>query len=180
MKKTFPVFIAFLFFSHFLLGQISFSHTLGGSIYSSTDNNSAAGIMYSPRLNVMELADEITVSIGTHLGFGLALNSRTGASSLAIDIPVVAEVNVGAGSHRDASSDFGGFAGIGYGISQIGDEGAFGLGYNEASGILINGGVRTNRLQLPVGLRISYLVNSKKDGPEAYKDVYSVGVFAIF
>jgi hypothetical protein len=180
MKKDFVIFLTLFFSFHFLLAQVSFSHTLGASIYSATDNTSSAGITYSPRLNVMELADEVTLSVGTHLGAGLSLNSRSGATSLALDIPLVAEVNMGCGSHRDASSDFGGFAGIGYGISRIGEQSAFGTGYNKASGFLINAGFQTDLFRFPAGLRISYLSNSQKGGPEDYKDVYSVGLFAIF
>ena len=179
MPKFISIFLMSLLSSHLLIGQVSFSHTVGGSIYSSTDNTGAGGIMYSPRLNFLELADEVTVSIGTHIGLGLSLNSRSGANSLALDIPLVAEMNFGCASHPDASSGFGGFVGAGYGISRIGSQGAFGSGYNEASGLVFNGGIRTELLNFPVGLRVSYMINSLKDGPEEYKDVYSVGLFLL-
>lgn len=160
-------------------GQISFSHSIGGSIYAATNNTSAGGIMYSPRLNILEIDDDLTLSIGTHIGAGMSFNSREGASSLALDVPVMAEVNFGFASSSNSRSDFGGFAGVGYGISRIGDQGAFGTDYNEANGIVLNAGVRGLVSNIPLGARFSYLLNSKKDGPEEYTNVYSLGIFLI-
>jgi hypothetical protein len=156
-------------------GQVSFSHSLGGSLYFS-ESTGAPAIMYSPRVNVLQLGDEITVSAGTHLGLGLTFNSQEGASSFALDVPIVAEINIGHGAHPDAESSFGGFAGIGFGISKIGSAGAFGSDYNDAAGLVLNGGIRAEINQRPIGLRVSYLINSKL----YYQNVVGIGLFYTF
>ena len=159
-------------------GQISFSHSLGGSVYLS-ENVSAPGILYSPRLNFLELGDEITVSVGTHLGLGFSLNADSqggGSGSFALDLPVVAEINFGQGANPDTQSSFGGFAGLGFGISKMGASDAMGDGYNDAAGVVINGGLRAIIRDKAVGLRVSYLLNIKKDN----SSVLGVGLFYTF
>ena len=132
--------------------------------------------MYSPRLNFYDIKDEIILSVGTHIGLGLVYNSQEGASSFALDLPIVAEINFGQGADKFSESRFGGFFGAGYGISKIGAAGAFGDDYNEAAGLLVNAGVRAIIKEQACGLRVSYLKNSKKE----FKDVISVGVFYTF
>lgn len=164
-----------LLLSQFSFGQISFSHSLGVSYYSSS-LASAPGIMYSPRINFIELSDETTISAGTHLGLGILYNSGEGASSFVLDLPIVAEINFGHGANPDTESSFGGFAGLGFGISKISSASAFGTDYNNAAGIVINGGIRTIIKEKPLGLRVSYLLNTK----EGYKNVIGIGVFYTF
>ena len=50
--------------------QVSFSHSVGAALYYST-NAGCPGIFYSPRLNLVELGDELTLSVGTHVGLGI-------------------------------------------------------------------------------------------------------------
>lgn len=167
-----------------LFSQVSFSHSIGASLYASTDNRaSAVGATYSPRLNVLEINEELTVSVGTHLGFGLDFNSREGANSLALDIPLMVELNFGNASQPGIESNFGGFVGFGYGISKIGSRTDFvsfsTTDFNEGSGLVLNAGLRLFVRDIPIGVRFSYLANSKKVGAEGeeYADVYSLGVF---
>lgn len=163
---------------HSLFSQISFSHATGASIYVTTESTSAWGFMYSPRLNILEISDALTVSVGTHIGLGLTANSRQGASSLALDIPLVVELNFGNSCHPESDGNFGGFVGVGYGISKIGEQGALGFSdFNEANGLVVNGGIRLFINDLPLGARFSYLINSKKDETQEFADVYSLGIF---
>lgn len=158
--------------SQITYGQISFSHAGGVAAYGAGDV-SAPAAMYSPRLNFVELADEMTISIGSHIGGGLAFNSREGANSLALDIPIVAELNFGHAAHSDTESSFGGFIGAGYGISKIGDTSAFGSGSNDARGIVVNAGLRALIKEHSVGVRVSYMLNTKEGG----KNVIGLGAF---
>jgi len=163
---------ALLALSQITYAQISFSHAGGLADYGAGDV-SAPAVLYSPRLNFVELGDEMTLSIGAHIGGGLAFNSREGANSLALDIPVVAELNFGHAAHPDAESSFGGFAGVGYGISRIGDSSTFGSGYNDARGIVVNAGLRALIKEYSVGVRVSYMFNTK----EGSKNVIGLGAF---
>ena len=165
-----------LWFSHTLLGQVSFSHSAGGAYYL-TSSIGAPAITYSPRLNLLQMSDEATLSLGTHIGLGLVYNSRAGASSFALDLPIVAELNLGHASSPESDAVFGGFIGAGYGINKMGAAGAFGGETNDAAGIVLNGGIRANiRESFPLGLRVSYLINTK----EGNEDVIGVGIFYNF
>lgn len=175
INKLFLIGVAFFLTSQFTYSQISFSHSIGGAYYGSPQA-SATAIMYSPRVNFLELSDELTVSAGTHLGLGIVYNSQTGENSFAFDFPFVAEINLGHGANADTRSTFGGFLGLGYGYSRIGSDGAFGANYNDALGPVFNGGIRALINERPVGLRISHLANTKK----GFDNVLSVGLFYTF
>ncbi|MDX1907448.1 MAG: hypothetical protein SF053_10480 [Bacteroidia bacterium] len=175
MKKFVFTGLCILAAVQFSYGQVSFSHSFGVAYYASSFA-AAPGIMYSPRLNFVELNDEMTVSVGTHLGLGLVYNSQEGASSFVLDLPLVAEINVGHAANPDTKSSFGGFAGLGFGINKIGSQGAFGADYNDAAGLLFNGGIRAIIKEKPVGLRLSYLLNAK----EGFENVFSIGLFYTF
>ena len=151
--------------------QVSFSHSLGASFYFS-EVTSSPGVMYSPRLNFIELGDEVTVSAGTHIGAWLDFNSRSGGS-YSVDLPVVAEINFGHASHPDTKSKFGGFAGLGYGYNQMATSDNFGSSFNTAIGPVVNGGLRFIINENPIGLRGSYLLNTNAGNA----DVISVGLF---
>lgn len=72
-------------------------------------------------------------------------------------------------------SSVGGFAGFGYGISKLGADNENGGIYNDASGPLLNGGIRALVNDIPIGLRLSYLFNTKEGG-----NVAGVGFFYTF
>lgn len=68
--------------------------------------------MYSPRLNVVEVGDNSTVSIRSRLGLAFEVSTRQG-SSFIYDIPIVAEFNFGQASNNDNDSGFGFYIGGG-------------------------------------------------------------------
>jgi len=160
--------------------QPSFSHSLGASFYIGGDA-AAPGATYSPRINLVGVGDEMTVSVGTHLGLGFMYNSQSGGS-FALDLPLVAEVNFGHASSEDATANFGGFLGIGVGISKIGSAGAFGGSYNDAAGFLVNGGLKAYIRDRSVGFRFAYLLNGKQDEitGEDYANVITLGLMYNF
>ncbi len=164
-----------LLLSQLSFGQISFSHSLGGAFYGG-EYASSPGIMYSPRLNLIELDRELTISLGTHIGFGFSSYSYEGAPTYAFDLPIMAEINFGHGANPDTRSDYGGFAGVGFGISSIKSSGAFSNEYESGMGIVFNGGVRALIKDYPVGVRVSYMLNLKKD----FGNIYSLGIFYTF
>jgi len=177
MKNLFVLLTSFILISLHtnVVGQISFSHAVGGTYLQGGFAGTPAGT-YSPRVNFLELGDEFTLSAGTHISLGYSGNSRTGPSSLVFDLPLMLETNIGNSSTPDANSDFGGFFGIGYGISKLlsSDE-LLGTDTNNASGMVINGGVRVNIQDYPLALRISYLLNKMKEGD----NVFGVGLFIV-
>jgi hypothetical protein len=179
MKKTSLIFCSILcFLLQFSVSkaQVSFSHSAGLSAYIG-GSAAAWGLNYSPRLNLLELGDELTFSLGTHLGLGLQYSSQEGSSnSFTLDLPLMAEINFGHASSPETSSSFGGFGGIGYGISKIGSDGVYGADYNNAAGLVINGGVRFIVKERPVGVRLSYMLNFKGDA----KNVLAFGAFYTF
>ncbi len=164
--------VALLILTQIAYGQVSFSHSVGGAIYVAGEAASP-GIVYSPRLNFMELGDEITLSIGTHIAGWLAIDQSEGSGGLALDVPIVTELNFGHAAHPDAESSFGGFLGAGYGISKIGAEDSFGSSYNDARGFVFNGGLRFGLKKGSFGTRVSYMLNTN----EEYKNVIGLGVF---
>lgn len=153
--------LTFLFAPAKTSAQVSFSHSLGASYYAG-GGVACPAIMYSPRANVLNLSDESTVSVGTHLGLGFSFNSQSGGA-FALDFPLVAELNLGHAASEDSEADFGAFFGAGYGISKIGYDDGFGGGYNNAAGFVINGGLRAYVNSRSMGIRISYLKNRKED-----------------
>ena len=154
--------------------QTSFSHSIGGGIFAGNKSGSGQGITYSPRLNFMELGDEMTLSAGTHLslGFSGTSNSQSGSSgSFLIDLPIVAEMNFGCGSNNDSRSSFGGFIGAGFGYNKMASsDPVFGTTSMSSSGLLVNGGIRALIKERPIGLRVSYLLSSKQT-------VLGIGIF---
>lgn len=165
-------------------GQMSFSHSIGGSFYMSSIA-SAPGIMYSPRFNLMRCnsGSLTTISIGTHLGMGFTTESYNGASysSISLDVPLVVEINFGYGSGINdyrwrPRNAIGGFAGLGYGYSKIGMPNESGLGHNDPVGIVVNGGLQAKIFNTPCGLRLSYMFNLR----QSFNNVFSIGLFYLF
>ena len=164
MKKLF--FSCLVLFSvSKLSAQTEFMHSLGGKyfFYGNSDGFSSAGILYSPRLNLTSTGNS-AISVGTHLGLGFSLHAGAGgsASSLVLDIPLVAEYNFGYGSSRESESGFGGFLGAGYGIHRVslnveGEGGAATI-----HGPVFTGGIRFNIPAVgPLELSGSYMLDLK-------------------
>jgi len=156
--------IAMALFANFAAkAQVEFNHSLGGALYAS-ESSSGYGIMYSPRLNVLALSDEASVSVGTHLGFGFSgsSNSQTGATgSFVLDLPLLAEINLGHANSSNSSIGFGGFLGAGFGYHKAAYQDGIFSGNRAATGVVLNGGFRTNLIkEQSITLRISYMLAS--------------------
>lgn len=157
--------------------QVSFNHSIGAAYYLS-DGAEAPAILYSPRLNVVELGRELTISVGTHLGLGFqksASSDGSSSGSFAIDIPLMAEMNFGHAANPDTRSGFGGFIGAGVGYNQMSREDEFSGSIEKSSttGLVFNAGIRTIISDNPCGLRLSFMKGLKES------DSYVVGA-AIF
>lgn len=156
-------------------GQLTFSHDLGAAFYLS-DLASSPAAVYSPRLNFLELNDEATVSLGTHLGLGFNYSSDGNDNYFAYELPLVAEINLGNASSRNSEASFGGFAGLGYGLNKMGNSTNFGGSYNDAAGLYVNAGIRGIVNDQSIGLRVSYLMNTKV----GFDDVLGITLFYTF
>jgi hypothetical protein len=168
--------IAMALFANFAAkAQVEFYHSLGGAAYSSINSGGGYAIGYSPRLNLTELSDELSVSVGSHigLGFSMSANSQTGGSgSFVLDLPLVAELNFGHANSENSSVGFGGFVGAGFGFNSMSYSDNFGSDSRSATGLVLNGGFRTNLIrEQSVTLRISYMLASDGKG-----DIFGLGL----
>ncbi len=158
MKKLLVAIIITICTFSFANAQVSFSHAVGAKYFLATNSDldySAVGILYSPRLNVVELGDNSTVSIGTHIGLAFQGNSRDGSSSFVYDLPIVAEYNFGSTSNRDNDESFGFYVGGGYSIHNSSDF------YEAISGPVVGGGVRFMIVEKPIDINFSYLISTR-------------------
>lgn len=142
--------------------QIGYYHSGGLGFYVGTNGLAKApALTYSPRLNIA-LVDEISFSIGSHIGLGL-LFPREGPISYVLDAPIVAELNLGHGATYNTLSSFGIFLGAGLSYTSIGD---INIEESNAAGYYFSAGVRifdSEGLQ-SIGLRTSFLLNTKQNG----------------
>jgi len=168
--------IAMALFANFAAkAQVEFNHSFGFGTYASLNSGGGYAILYSPRLNLVELSDEMSLSVGTHLGAGLSgsANSRTGGSgSFILDVPVMAELNLGHACSANSSVGFGGFLGAGFGYNRMTYSDALGSDDRAVTGLVFNGGFRTNLIkETSVTLRVSYMLASDGKG-----DVFGLGL----
>lgn len=163
--------------------NISFSFKGGGGLYVGGGSGGYAAVL-SPRLNFLSLSDIGTLSVGTHLGLGFSsnssYNSRTGAegqSSFVFDLPLMLELNLGNGSSPDNENDFGGFLGLGYGISRLANN-DLNYGGNSAttSGPVFNAGLSFRNF----GFRLSYLISSKDVDPSIDESPNVIGAALLY
>ena len=146
MKKTFLLFGLLLLtgVSHQAFAQVSFNHSIGG-FYASTSQYSiryrnsegklvrdegrlaGVGAVYAPRLNLVEIGYNSSLSISTRFGVGVnfsgVVNSQTEApssGSLMLDVPVTIDFNHGTASVYDNDAAFGWYFGIGAGYNKMG------------------------------------------------------------
>ena len=160
--------------------QVSFSHAAGAGLYAS-EAGSGWALMYAPRLNVVDLTDEMNLSVGTNVGLGFSgsFNSQEGGSgSILFDLPILAELNIGHAANEDARSDFGGFVGLGYGFNKMAStvDDPFGNSYSSnvnSNGVVFSAGVRGVIKDNSLGLRVSYMLNSKSGGA----NILGLGLF---
>ena len=174
IKKLALIVTLFMFGLQGLMAQVSFSHAAGGKVFIGSGEGfeySSFGILYSPRLNFVEIGDSSTLSLGTHLGLGFqgSYNSRDGgeSSSFVFDVPVVVEFNFGQASNNDNDDGFGFYAGAGYGIHKSSD---FGESF---SGPVASAGLRFAIADRPLDVNLSYQM-----GTGDFKDFAILGIGA--
>jgi hypothetical protein len=155
MKLIILIIISLFLQNKETLGQ-SFSHSLGTAILAG-EEAVGLGLVYSPRINVIKFHEAITASLGTHIAIA-ANASDDGAGSttqnfIGFEFPIMAELNFGKNSHPENESSFGGFIGIGYGISTLSQSDP---GEAFAKGLIYNAGLR---FRGDWGVRFAYLEN---------------------
>lgn len=175
--KTYKLLFIILFFLQITykgVAQLSFMHAGGISFYnvsSGVNSSLSPALMYSPRLNLVNLSDKLTLSVGSHIGLDAFLSSNGNQNSITLDLPIVAELNFGHGATKHSTSKFGGFIGAGYGFTSITTNADY-----EARGVLFNGGLRFVMFQKSFGIRTAYLINNLKN----VSNVFSFGLFYTF
>lgn len=179
--KTFAallMFFAFITSTSSADAQINFSHTGSGAFFFGK-GVTAPGIVYSPRINIVELGDNANISVGSHLGLGFSfsggVDSQSGASSSSsflLDLPVVAEINIGHAKDNDNHSGFGFFAGGGFSYNRMSvSVDGFGI-RGKTFGPLINAGARFPVIGRSWTARASFLIGLT----QTKHNVFSIGI----
>lgn len=170
---------SFLFLLFFTLcitsrAQMSFNHSYGLGILLS--NSGGPTIDYSPRLNILQFSDEMSLSLGSHMCLCAYADEYGGLYG--ISAPLVGEFNFGTGSGPKSMADVGGFIGGGLAFNLLND--FDGYHYNKATGPIINVGITTYLFGYPCGLRVSYLRNTnKKYLKRGYGDAITAGIYMV-
>jgi hypothetical protein len=121
MKKTATLILLF-FVSAFGFSQ-SFMQGAGVAIFVANVNNSdpavVAGLTYSPRFNFVEM-ENMSVSVGVPLTVGVSgyynsMDDENSSLSFMVNVPLMINLNVGAGSTKENERRFGFFVGAGFG-----------------------------------------------------------------
>ncbi len=135
MKSFFN--LSLYFISFFSLSQVDFNHSLGmTTIHGRSDEyvagantfsnaKSFVGLTYNPRLDYL-LNDNLSVGLSLYPTFCTSFSKSTGAMivnkrPIAIEVPLLFQINFGNHSSENSRSRFGGFigAGINHGIYSI-------------------------------------------------------------
>lgn len=135
--------------------QVSFSHAGGLKLllaFSENDLASPVGVVYSPRVNIIDLSDNATVSLGTHatVAFSFTAGTNGSSSSGTFEIPIVAEYNFGLKSTNKNDNNLGFYLGGGYSFFDSSDF------RTDSSGPTFTGGLRFFMGDAPLDLNISY------------------------
>ncbi len=143
-------------FSNQKIHAQSFSHSLGAGILAG-EEGMGLGLVYSPRVNLVKVGEDMTASLGSHIGVIANTDTdnsgSTTQSMIGFELPIMFELNFGASSHPDNTSSFGGFIGVGYGISSISQADP---GESIAKGIIYDAGLRFSG---EWGIKFAYLEN---------------------
>lgn len=109
--------------------NIEYMHSLGlsTSVFLNLKNTSGVGLLimpmltYNPRLNFV-FSDLLSVSAAAYpsVGFSGSINSNSGANfRVGLEMPVVAQLNIGHHSSRDNMDSFGAYIAGGYGMGYL-------------------------------------------------------------
>jgi hypothetical protein len=174
MKNTLKLAIFILFALGFKISkaQTNYILSLGLSTHS-VSNSVYSGMAYSatasPRYTIVEISDDLNLSVGTHASLGFTLPSS--GPKLFIDFPVVGEINFGHASSNEPSYDFGGFIGAGIGNNVMTYDYNGKQSERSSRGLYLNGGVKFYMGGRSFGLRLSYMNDSKSN-----TNIYGVGL----
>lgn len=181
MKKLATLLLISITTISLLPAQEFFSQSLGGAFVGASEGQTGWGAMYSPRLNIVEVDDELILSLGTHiiLGSSLQVNTRSGSSgSATFDAPLMVELNYGHMSSNYSTSDFGLFGGVGFGYNWMGS--TSNTNYTKGYGPVANGGIRFPLLERSFTIRASYMYNisasAENDEFATNANVFTVGL----
>lgn len=157
------------------VAQMSFNHALGVGVIGG--EATVLTLFYSPRLNIVNMGENLTMSIGTHLGIGAnftatagsgSTTSSSGGGGFGINAPLMLEMNFGNSCNPENEETFGAFGGLGFSYagttgSNSSGSSASGSGYGPTAG----GGIRLMIAEQNLGLRGSYMLNMKTAGSSA-------------
>ncbi|GAA3560489.1 hypothetical protein [Snuella lapsa] len=165
--KNILVLVFLVFFCDILPAQESFSHSVGAGGFIGTRKASlhAIGVVYSPRLNLINVGKSSTLSLGANFGIGYNVdNNFIEENQITFHIPIIIDYNFGlASSNKAQQNKSGGFLGIGYSFEQTGERLNNG-NFNDPTlikkfmnGPLANIGYRFKIGSKPFVIRLSYL-----------------------
>jgi hypothetical protein len=191
MKKLLFGLLAMLCFA--VGNSQSFMHGIGINVFVSSvsggQSNVTGGISYTPRVNFIE-GDDMSVSAGLPFTVGFtgsgSYNSRSGVSdgssvSFVFNAPLIVNLNMGAGSTKDAESRFGYFVGAGYGYHYgmyvatdaiVGDVST----QFSTTGPVANAGIRLGVGSHSVEVRVQYM----KGLSDVKPNIFSAGAAFVF
>jgi len=152
-------------------GQITYNNSIGLGMYA-CNLGVAPAINYTPRVNIMSVTKEGSVSLSIPFGLGYTPNGGALSNSLVLDIPIMADVNLGHASSPDGVSDIGEFFGIGYGFNLFGNTPSS----NASHGLILNAGARMRIAEKSYGIRVSYMRNFMTGG----SSIFGAGLFYTF
>lgn len=169
MKKIAIITTLILIASKISFSQANFSHAIGIGLYN------CPAIIYSPRINFAQIRIETTLSIGTHLAYGYKPDKYLNGHYSVYEIPIVMEMNMGCGSSPSATTNYGGFIGVGYAFNKMEYINDNYKDINNSSGIYFNFGIRTTTKKnyMRLGVRFSYLKNIISNN----SDVFGISIF---
>lgn len=172
----------------------SFMHGIGINVFvaNASGGQSAVngGISYTPRFNFIE-GDDMSVSAGIPFTVGItgsgSYNSRSGASDgstlgFVFNAPLIVNLNMGAGSTKDAESRFGYFVGAGYGyhygvyMAASAYDGSDVSTVFNTTGPVANAGVRLGVGSHSVEVRLQYMKGLNDVKP----NIFSAGAAFVF
>jgi hypothetical protein len=145
MKKW--IVLPCLFFASVFGFSQSFMQGAGLTIFVATVNNSdpavIGGFTYSPRFNFME-NENMSLSIGVPLSAGISeyynsIDPTDNSLSYMVNVPLMINLNVGAGSTHGNQRRFGFFVGAGFGYEYGSYSTNYSDGYSEYSSYIAKG-----------------------------------------
>ncbi len=180
----FLLFVCIFFTFHRANSQVSTNLSVGLGYYSDPVYVSTPGILLSPRVNLLVLDKNVTISIGTHTGLYYDTSGEKFGDGILYDFPVLIEFNAGYGARKVdyCKSNIGMFIGFGPAFNNMGKFAPFGHynnNYEGASGLTFSGGLKFKMFNVPIGIRSSYMLNIKTNAGNIFNiaATYSFGVY---